>query len=222
MLDSLLTPTTGITLGQVALCTLASLVAGVIIALVYMFKSRYTKNFVVTLTLMPAIVQAVILLVNGNLGVGIAVMGAFSLVRFRSVPGTAREISSIFFAMAVGLATGMGYLGFAALFTAVISLAMLIFSALRFGERGEIMRLRITLPEDVDYTDLFDDIFKAYTDSSTLERVRTTNLGSLFEITYHIKLKDAAQQKPFIDQLRTRNGNLAIALGRLAEGRDEL
>ena len=155
--------TAAFSLGTFLACTAASLVLGIVIAVIYMYRNTYTKGFVVTLALMPAIVQMVIMLVNGNLGTGVAVMGAFSLVRFRSVPGTAREISSIFLAMAVGLATGMGYLAIAVLFVAVLGIASIVFTVSPFGAGNVLERsLRITIPESLDYTEVFDDIFNKY------------------------------------------------------------
>ena len=155
--------TTSFSLNTFIICTAVSLGLGVLIASIYMFRNSYTKGFVVTLALMPAIVQMVIMLVNGNLGAGVAVMGAFSLVRFRSAPGTAREISSIFLAMAVGLATGMGYLAIAVLFVAVLGIASIVFTVSPFGAGNVLERsLRITIPESLDYTEVFDDIFNKY------------------------------------------------------------
>lgn len=224
MLDSILTASNGsITLAEILICTVVSLVLGIVIALVYMFRNQYSKNFVVTIALLPALVQSVIMLVNGNLGVGVAVMGAFGLVRFRSVPGSAREISSIFFAMAIGLATGMGYVVYAALFAVVIGAAMLLFTLLRFGEKGSgALTLRITIPEDLDYSGLFTDLFDSYTRSAQFEKVRTTNLGSLFELQYTVTLKNPAQEKEMIDEIRKRNGNLNIVLGRVTAVKEEL
>ncbi len=213
MLESILSAQGGMTVGGVLLCTGVSLALGVAIALVYMYRNSYSRNFVVAIALLPAIVQSVIMLVNGNLGVGVAVMGAFSLVRFRSAPGSAKEIASIFFAMAVGLATGMGYVGYAAGFCVVISAVMLLFARFKFGERGGGAKtLRVTIPEDLDYTGLFDDLFGEYASRAELEKVRTTNLGSLFELQYAVHLKPAAPEKEFIDKLRARNGNLNITL----------
>ena len=214
MLESILAAQTGsIMMSEIILCTAASLALGVVIALVSMYRNSYSRNFVVAIALLPAIVQSVIMLVNGNLGVGVAVMGAFSLVRFRSAPGSAKEIAGIFFAMAIGLATGMGYVAYAAGFCAVISAAMLLFAKLNFGEKGSGAKtLRVTIPEDLDYTGLFDDLFREYTSGAQLEKVRTTNLGSLFELQYAVHLKAAAPEKEFIDKLRARNGNLNITL----------
>ena len=204
-------------------CTLCSLALGALIAGVYLFRNTCSKSFVVTLALLPAIVQVVIMLVNGNLGAGVAVMGAFSLVRFRSVPGSAREICSIFLAMAVGLATGMGYLAIAALFTVIIVLMDLLYTLFFIGEPKKTEReLKITIPESLNYTDVFDDLFSRYTSKWELSQVRTANMGSLYRLTYRIRLKDAAEEKAFIDDLRCRNGNLEISCGLPSLGREEL
>lgn len=206
------------------LCTAVSLLLGAGIAAVYMVKSRFTKSFVVTLALLPAIVQAVIMLVNGNLGTGVAVMGAFSLIRFRSVPGSAREIGSIFLAMAVGLATGMGYLGIALLLTAVLLGALLLYTYTRFGEsRRDVKELKVTIPESLDYTGAFDDLFATYTTQYELIRVKTTNMGSMYQLLYQIELRDRGQEKELLDAIRCRNGNLDILCGRpQSDGREEL
>lgn len=215
MLDSILSAS-GWDVASVLVCAAASLGLGAVIALVYAFRSAYSKSFVAMLVLLPAIVQAVIMLVNGNLGVGVAVMGAFSLVRFRSVPGSAREIGNIFFAMAVGLATGMGYIGYACLFTAVISAASLLLTLIRPSENRPAERsLKITIPETLDYSGIFDDLFAKYTLESSLETVKLTNLGSLYELHYRIRMKDPAQEKNMLDQIRVRNGNLNIVCGRV-------
>lgn len=223
MLDSMLGATGAVTLAEIALCAGVSLGLGLVIAVVYMRTSPQNKRFAATLALLPALIQSVIMVVNGNLGAGVAVMGAFGLIRFRSAPGTAKEITSIFFAMAVGLAAGMGYLLYAALFTLAVSIAMLALHALRFGQREAApMRLKVVIPEDVDYTTLFDDLFAQYTTEATLERVRTTNLGGLFELQYAIALKSPQQEKAFLDLLRQRNGNLSLTLSRVPAATNEL
>ncbi len=217
------TPSGVVSLQSLLLCTGVSILLGLGVAGIYMFRNSYHRNFVVTLALLPAMVQVVITLVNGNLGTGVAVLGAFSLVRFRSVPGGAREISSIFFAMAIGLATAMGYLFYALLFLLIIGACTVLLTVCRFGEQpGSARELKISIPEDLDYAGLFDDLFARYTRSARLLRVRTTNLGSLFELRYEIDLKDAKQEKEFLDQLRCRNGNLTIICSLTGIGRDEL
>ena len=197
------------------LCLGASLIFGLIMAFAYMFKSRYTKSFVITLALLPAVVCVVIMMVNGNVGAGVAVAGAFSLVRFRSVPGTAREIGTLFLAMATGLISGMGYIAYAALFTVVMSAVFIVYNLLDFGiERNAHIykTLSITIPEDLDYSTVFDDIFEKYTESCELARVKTTNMGSLFKLTYNIRMKDSLSEKEMLDSIRVRNGNLEISV----------
>ena len=197
------------------LCLGCSLVLGLILAFAYMYRSRYTKSFVVTLALLPGVVCVVIMLVNGNVGTGVAVAGAFSLVRFRSVPGTAKEICMLFLAMGTGLIAGMGYLGFAAVFTLVMCGMFVLYNRLDFGTKKNaavFKTLTITIPEDLDYTGVFDDIFAEFTCSHELVRVKTTNMGSMFKLTYNAELTDAAQEKAMIDRLRCRNGNLEIVV----------
>jgi len=206
-------PTAGVTIGSFLLCLAAALVLGGLLALTYTYKTTYTKSFLGTLFMLPAVVAIVIMMVNGSLGAGIAVAGTFSLVRFRSVPGTAREIGAIFLAMAIGLACGMGYLAYAAIFAIVMGVFLLLFRMSNFGEEKDVYRkktLQVTVPEDLNYTDMFDDIFARYTDEAHLVRVKTTNLGSLNRLTYEITLKDPSSEKDMIDEIRVRNGNLEI------------
>lgn len=209
--------------GAFFLCLLCSLVLGGVIALIYTIKNKYSKSFLVTLALLPSIVQIVIMLVNGSIGTGIAVMGAFSLIRFRSVPGSAKEICSIFLAMAVGLATGMGYLAFAAIFVVIIGVVELIYNFTRFGEtKKEAKELRITIPESLDYTGVFDEIFEKYAKEYELLEIKTTNMGSLFKLRYNIVFKEPNTEKQLIDDLRCRNGNLEISCCKAAVNREEL
>lgn len=196
-------------------CLGVSLVIGLLLAGFSMYRSRYTKSFVVTLALLPAVVCVVIMMVNGNVGAGVAVAGAFSLVRFRSVPGTAREIGMLFLAMGAGLVAGMGYLGYAVLFTLILGSITMLYSFLNLGSRKDENRdkvLTVTIPEDLNYSQVFDDIFETYTRSSQLVRVKTTNMGSLYRLTYHVTLKDAGKEKEMLDAIRCRNGNLEISL----------
>jgi len=199
------------------LCIGVSLIIGLIIAFSYMYKTRYTKSFVVTLALLPAVVCVVIMMVNGNVGTGVAVAGAFSLVRFRSVPGTAKEIGTLFLAMGAGLIAGMGYLGYAVLFAIILCAIFVLYSQLDFGSKKIVATyktLNITIPEDLDYSGVFDEIFSTYTKTYELTNVKTTNMGSLFRLTYDIVLKDATKEKEFIDKLRCRNGNLEINISK--------
>lgn len=205
------------------LCTAASLAYGFLIALIHMFRNHYSKNFIITLVILPAVVQAIIMLVNGNLGTGVAVMGAFGLVRFRSVPGNSREIASIFLAMAVGLATGMGYVGIAGIMVLCIGIAMLLMVGIAFGESGSKNKeLKITIPENLEYDGLFDDILKQFTSQYRLLKVRTVNMGSLFELQYQICLQKEQSEKKMIDEIRCRNGNLPVVCGYETVNREEL
>ena len=208
-----------LTLGPLLICLAVSLLLGFGTALVFMFRNTYNKGFVATLALLPAIISLIIMMVNGNIGTGVAVAGAFSLVRFRSVAGGAREIGSIFFAMALGLAIGMGYVFTAVLFFAVIGSFMLLLTLLDFGKQNASEReLKITIPEILDYDGLFDDIFKKYANDVQLVRVKTTNQGTLYELQYHIRLSDRTISKEFLDELRCRNGNLNIVCGQRSSG----
>ena len=217
MLESILA--SGITLPAFLICTAVSLVLGIATALISMYRTKCSQSFAVTLAVLPAIVQIVIMLVNGNVGAGVAVAGAFSLVRFRSVPGTAREIGVIFLAMALGLATGMGYVVLAAVFFVVIAVVLLLLTKLGFGtQRTDERLLRITIPENLDYDGLFDDLFATYTTAHTLERVKTANMGTLYELQYRVTLRDAQVPKAFLDALRCRNGNLNIICSRELTG----
>lgn len=199
------------------LCVSASLVAGAVLAYIYTYKNRYSKSFVVTLALLPAVVSVVIMMVNGNIGTGVAIAGAFSLVRFRSAPGTAREMCALFLAMTVGLITGMGYLGLGLLSAALLGLVNLVYNATSFGEMKVDDRekvLKITIPENLDYTDVFEGVFAEYTSKHEIVRVKTSDMGSLYRITYNVTLRDSKQEKEFIDSLRCRNGNLDISSSR--------
>ena len=224
MFDSILNEGFKINFSNVLICTFASLVLGIVLALVYMkAEKHYTRNYAVSLILMPVIVCAVISIVNGNLGAGIAVMGAFGLVRFRSQPGNAKEIAVLFSSMVAGLICASGYLFYAVVFELLVIAVLLILSALHFG--GDLTQekmLKITIPENLDYTDAFDDIFKKYTKSSELETVKTTNLGSMYELRYEVVLKEKVREKDMIDEIRTRNANLPIVLGRKQSGVSEL
>lgn len=217
--------TTLISVPDFLLCIGVSLVLGLLIAFSYMHKTRYTRSFVVTLALLPAVVCIVIMMVNGNVGAGVAVAGAFSLVRFRSVPGTAKEIGTLFLAMSAGLIAGMGYLGYAALFTILLCAVFMLYNSLDFGTRKNTAvykTLTITIPEDLDYTDVFEEVLDEYTKSHELTFVKTTNMGSLFRLTYDVVLKDASLEKKMIDDLRCRNGNLEISVSRQTTATTEL
>ncbi len=212
-----------VTTGGFLLCSVASLVLGAACALIYMFRHKYSRNFVVTLALLPLVVQTVITLVNGNLGAGIAVMGVFNLVRFRSIPGSAKDIGSVFFAMAIGLATGMGYLSLAVLFTAIMGIANVAYVLSPFGRMQTVEReLHLTVPEDLEFEGVFEPVLERYADSFELVEVQTSNMGSLYNLTYLMKLHADASVKELMDELRCYNGNLKVALVPAQMTRDSL
>lgn len=209
--------TATIPLPQFLLCVGVSLLIGLFLAVIFQYRNRSSKSFLATLALLPAIVCVIIMMVNGNIGAGVAVAGAFSLVRFRSMPGTAKEIGAIFLSMGAGLLSGMGYLGYAVLFSLILGLMMLLLTVLNFGGRSKPFSekvLHITIPEDLNYGDVFDELLEEYTSHYEIISVKTTNMGSLFKLHYNVTLKDPAREKEFIDALRCRNGNLEISLTR--------
>lgn len=199
-------------------CILLAVVLGIGTALIFSFKTKHTASMSITLSIMPAAISLVIMMVNGSIGAGIAVAGAFALVRFRSMPGTAREIAAIFVAMALGLACGMGNIRMALIFFGIMSVLVVVLTLIGFGESREgMLTLRITIPEDLDYDGLFDDLFEKYTSYHDLVRVKTTNMGTLYELWFEVVMKDNKNTKRFIDELRCRNGNLSIQIGRVVE-----
>ncbi len=204
-----------VTLVQVLICLGVAFAAGVLSAVIYRIGTPgSTKSMLTTLVILPAVVQVVITLVNGNIGAGIAVAGAFTLVRFRSQPGTAKDIAALFSGMAVGLALGMGYLWFAILFAVILNGVLLLLALTPIAEPNVKARhLSVVMPESIDYTTVFDEVFDKYLKSVHILKVKTTNLGSMFEIRYDIVLKDVKQEKLFIDELRCLNGNLPIVCG---------
>ncbi len=214
MLNSIFTGTE-ITAFSFLVCTGVSLLLGLLIALLSMYENKPTQSYLITLAITPATVQIIIMLVNGNIGTGLAVAGAFGLVRYRSASASGKEISLIFLSMAVGLATGMGYVGIAVIFFLIVAAFVLILQKVRFGAGNEkIRRLKITISENLDYDGLFDDVFEEYTTGAELENVKTTNMGTLYELDYAIILRDEHSIKAFIDKLRCRNGNLNITCGK--------
>ena len=206
---------TAMTLSAFLMCIFAALILGVLTALVFSFKSHHSGSLVLALAVLPPTVTLVIMMVNGNIGAGLAVAGTFSLVRFRSAPGSAREICGLFMSTAIGITCGMGFIGIALVFFFVMAVFLMVLSFFRFGEVASSQRqLRITIPENLDYDGLFDDIFEKYTRRHELVKVKTTNMGTLYELTYSIELKTADVSKQFIDDIRCRNGNLNIICGR--------
>ena len=221
MLDSIFNNGTNvIDLVSVLICSLASIVLGFVIAIIYKHTERGSKHFLVSLSVLPIIVQAIIMLVNGNLGMSIAIGGAFSLIRFRSIAGTSKEIVAVFLAMVIGVANGMGYVGFASIITILVLFVWFVLVKSRIFDTDDEKILKVTIPENLDYTNVFDDIFKKYTNKVTLEQVKTTNMGSLFDLSYRVIIKKDIQEKEFIDEIRVKNANLKVLLSHPVE--DEL
>ena len=220
MLKSLFNSTSSsVELWAILVCTLVSIVLGVIVSYTHKKTSKYSKNFLITVAILPVLVQTVMIMVNGNLGTSIAIVGAFSLVRFRSLPGTSKEILSVFFAMAIGLATGMGHIFFASIMTVIVSVSIILFNKLKlFDLNPNTKMLKILIPENLDYTNMFDDIFNKFVKEYKLERVKMTNMGSLFELSYRITFKNDINEKEFIDEIRIRNGNLKVILSHELDG----
>ncbi len=216
MLSSIISGT--LSMPTLAICLGTAMVLGVLSAMVFMWRCEHSTSYAIALALLPMVVCLVIMLVNGNIGTGIAVAGSFALVRFRSVPGTAREIAAVFTSVAIGLALGMGYVLVAVIFFLFAGALTLILTSVDFGSvRTPQKELRITLPENFDYEGLFDDLFEKYTKKAKLERVRTINMGTLFELTYHVIFKEAKIPKEFLDDVRSRNGNLNVSVSNVIE-----
>lgn len=203
------------------MCLAGALGCGILTAVASAIRSRVSRSFLISLTLLPMIVATVIMMVNGSVGTGVAVMGAFSLIRFRSVPGKARDIVVIFLSMTAGLACASGFVGIALVFTAIVSLVLVLLSLLPIGN-DQCMELAITVPEALRFAGAFDDLFKQYLSSCRLVRARTTNMGSLYKLLYRVRMKNVRQMQEFIDALRCRNGNLEISLSEMLESNEEL
>lgn len=208
---------------DVGITMAVALVLGIVIALIYKSSHSHTSSFAVMLAVLPMLEAVIIMMVNGNLGASVVVLGAFGLIRFRSATGSAWDIGSIFFAMAVGLAVGLGFLTLAVAMTVIVGAIMFVLERMHFGiSVPREKQLRITIPEDLEYHEIFDELFKTYTNSVRLDRVKTTNMGTMFELTYMLVLKDPAKEKEFIDALRCRNGNLTVIMGTVLRNKDEL
>ena len=221
--DSIIS-TDGLAMASTLICTAASLLLGLGAAAVYRLRTKQpSRNMFVTMLVLPALVQAVIMLVNGSIGAGVAVMGAFSLVRFRSAPGSSRDICFIFYAVCIGLATGMGYIAFAVIIAVIIGLVLVAVSFTPWFRNVRSRKLlRVLIPENLDYTGIFDDIFSEYLSEHELVQVKTTAMGTLFDLRYHITEKDPTREKEMIDRLRERNGNLTISVAALPDSAEQL
>lgn len=203
----------GLKIDTMLICAAAGIALGLVIALTYKLTTRASKDFLITLAILPILVSVVMIMINGSLGTSIAVLGAFSLIRFRSMPGSAKELLSVFFAMAIGLALGMGHIFFAAVFTVIVAVLMLIYGKLPLFSKGRTEQiLKITIPEDLDYTNVFDEEFKKFTTEHRLMKTKTINMGSLYKISYLVTLRANANEKEFLDAIRVKNCNLQVLL----------
>ena len=215
--------TSTFTLGQFLIAVLASMVLGFVVSIYYMFRNTYSKSFVPSLILIPAIECVVIIMINGNMGAGIAVAGSFALIRFRSARGSAKDLTAIFMAMAIGIICGTGYIGIAVLFTLIVCVVGMFLSFVKYGECDVKLRyLKITVPENLNYDEVFEEVLNNYCSDYEIEKVKTLSLGSLFRVDYSIVMKDTSKIKAMIDDLRIRNNNLEIVCGKEAVSKEEL
>lgn len=216
MLNSILSSAVAeISVSDALICIVASIVLGIIISLVHKFTTKTTSNFLITLGILPLLISVVIFLINGNLGTSLAVAGAFSLIRFRSMPGNSKEILSVFWAMAIGLAIGMGYIFYGSLITIVVAIFAILYSKIMNGKSEKNnKKLKIVIPENLDYEEVFSDLLEKYTNKYEIQKVKTTNMGSMYEINYLVNLKEKIDVKKFMDEIRTRNGNMLVMLER--------
>ncbi len=199
---------------SVTFAFLTALILGIVISIIYHITAEESGKFTVVIAAMPLLISAVILIVNGNLGTSVAVLGAFGLVRFRSAAGTAWEIAFLFFSMAVGLAVGMGFISLAVIITLIVGTTLLLLDRVGYGQGSSRQRdLKITIPEDLNYPGIFDDLFLQYTNKAVFRRIKTTNMGTMYELNYRVELRNPSEEKELIDQIRCRNGNLSVVLG---------
>lgn len=207
------TTAVGLSITNALICAGVALVLGLTIAVTHKITSQTNKGFLTTLAVLPLLVMAVMIMINGNLGTSIAILGAFSLIRFRSIQGRAKDLLSVFFAMMVGLALGMGHVLFAVVITAIAIFAIVFFTYTSLLEPDQNEKiLKITIPEDLDYDEVFNEVFKKYCKKATLMRMKTVNMGSLYDLTYNVKLKSSIREKDFLDAIRVKNCNLKVLL----------
>jgi len=215
MLESIIGEAGTWSMESLLICMGVAILLGAVISVTHKLTAKTTNNFLLTLFVLPVLVQVVILLINGNLGTSVAVAGAFSLIRFRSLPGNSKEIISVFWAMAIGLALGMGYIVYGVAIALIVAVVIIISNKLVFNKKDDTeQRLKIVIPENLDYNEIFDDLIKKYTDKSELVKVKTTNMGSMYELVYYVRMKQNISSKEFMDDIRCRNGNLLVMLER--------
>ncbi len=220
MLNSILT--TPITFTGLIIILAGALVLGILTALVFSYKNRMSPSLFLTLSVLPVAMSMIVIMINGNLGIAVAVAGGFTLVRFRSIAGNGREICAVFSVMTLGVICGMGYLGMAVIFLAFVAILVFALTALHFGKKLGEKQLRITIPEDYDYAGLFDDVFEKYGVRASIEKVKTTNMGSLIDVTYRVFFPGDMLKKEMLDEIRMRNGNLCVMVANYEIGRDRL
>ena len=204
---------TGLEITSALIAAGVALLLGIVLAITHSKTSQTTKGMMVTLAVLPVLVMAVMIMINGNLGTSIAILGAFSLIRFRSIAGRAKDLLAIFAAMMIGLACGMGHVLFATIIMAIYVVATVLFTYTKLLEPDHHERvLKIVIPEDLDYEDVFEDVFSKYTSRHRLVRMKTMNMGSLYKLTYDIKMRNGVKEKEFLDEIRVKNMNLKVLL----------
>ena len=210
-----------VTVAHFAICTAVGVLCGILVALFYMYKNSYTKSMVSSIILLPAIVSLVIMMVNGNIGAGLVTAGTFQLIKFRSVKASARDLISVFLAMAGGLACGMGYVGIAVLFELIMCVAGVILFAINFKDNKDLDKtVKITIPENLDAN--FDDVFKKYTSKFEMSEVKTVDMGSLLRYTYNVSLNKQDDLLKLMNEIRSKNGNLEVSISRMTTAKEEL
>lgn len=217
MIDSLFTTTASVTelsFSDAILTLLLSFALGAMISITYMkTQTVYTQSFALTMIVLPTIVAIIILLIGSNIARAFSLAGAFSIIRFRSAPGDPKDIAFVLFTMAAGLACGVGAYGYAVLFTIVLCLLMFLLKAVKFGSKSSTQKLlKVTIPENLSYEEAFAEVFNVFSVQYELRKVRTTELGSLYELVYAVTLDPSTNQKELLDAIRCRNGNLDISL----------
>ncbi len=211
------TDTTGLTMSDVGIKLAFGVILGFCISVAYIIcnKDNYSRNFALSMILLPSLVAAVIWFIGSDITRAISLGGIFSLIKFRSVPGDSKDITEVFITMVAGLAIGLGYYEAAVLVTVVAVAVLIVFTYSPYAKKkDDEQQLRITVPESLDFQDVFDEVLKEYTSTYSLDHIKTTHMGTLFELTYHVKMKDESQTKAFMDELRTRNGNLSVSIAR--------
>lgn len=219
MLDTIFNSTTHamkLSIGSALITLLTAFVLGIIISFTYMktySRGHYSQGFLLTLIMIPCTISIIILLIGNNVASAFGLAGAFSIIRFRSTAGDPKDIAYVLFSMSAGLACGVGAPMYAALFTVSLCIIMFFLSITNFGAgKTTDKMLKVVIPEDLDYQGVFDDVLKTYAVKHELKRVKTTDLGTLYELVYIVTMKNGTNEKEFLDAIRCRNGNLNVIL----------